>query len=56
MEITPKNLLKLYLASQIFTALFVLELGILQIQQQKNSIDAEYLLLRMQLKFYMAKR
>ena len=56
MENTPKTLLKVYVASQIFMVLFVLELGILQIQQQKNSIDAVYLLLRMQLKFYMAKK
>ena len=39
MEYTPKTLLKVYLALQIFTTLFVLELGILQNQQPKISID-----------------
>ena len=50
----PKTLLKVYIASQNFHG-SVLLLRILPIQQQKILLIVEYLLLLMQLKFYMMK-
>ena len=51
----PKTLLKVYLASQIYMGLFFVCV-FLQFSSQKILLIAEYLLLLMQLKFYMVRR
>ena len=51
----PKTLLKVYLASQILTALFF-NCVFFQFSSKKILLIAEYLLLLMQLKFYMMKK
>ena len=52
---TPKTLLKAYLTSQTITGLF-LNCLMIQYNSKKNLLIAEYLLLLMQLRFYVRKK